>query len=76
MDGSMDKKQSNRNIEFTELEKQLLHEIINTYQGIKIVSRYVKWSVFILFLLVIDFVHLIDAIDDIHIHLKQWFSKD
>nr|WP_082911298.1 hypothetical protein [Bartonella doshiae] len=72
----MDKKQSNRNIEFTELEKQLLHEIINTYQGIKIVSRYVKWSVFILFLLVIDFAHLIDAIDDIHIHLKRWFSKD
>ncbi|GAA5111830.1 hypothetical protein GCM10023261_16270 [Bartonella jaculi] len=76
MGGNMDKKQSDRTTELTESEIQLLHEIINTYQGMKIVTRFVKWGVFIIFLLVIDFAHFIDAIDDIYAHLKQWLSKN
>lgn len=69
----MDRRQSDKNIELTESEKQILHEIINTYQNMKIVFRCMKWVVFVLFLLIVDFAHLIDAIDDIYVHLKQWF---
>ncbi|WP_208435080.1 hypothetical protein [Bartonella phoceensis] len=76
MGGKVDKKRSDKNTEFTESEIQLLHEIINTYQGMKIISRCMKWVVFIIFLVVVDFAHLIDAIDDIYVHLKQWFSKN
>lgn len=44
----MDRKQSDKNIGLTESERQILHEMINAYQNMKIVSRCMKWGVFVL----------------------------
>lgn len=58
--------------ELTEAEKEMLQEIILTYQSVKMMSRFMKWIAFFLFLLILDFARLIDAIENIFAHLKQW----
>ncbi|WP_375622337.1 hypothetical protein [Bartonella sp. TT119HLJHH] len=63
-------------MELTEAEKEILQEIIMTYQRVKMMSRLMKWIAFFLFLLILDFARLMDAIDNIFAHLKQWFSKN
>ncbi|WP_375645800.1 hypothetical protein [Bartonella sp. TT29SHDZB] len=64
-------------MELTEAEKEILQEIIMTYQSVKMMSRLMKWIAFFLFfLLILDFARLMDAIDNIFAHLKQWFSKN
>uniref|UniRef100_UPI0035CFAD9F hypothetical protein n=1 Tax=unclassified Bartonella TaxID=2645622 RepID=UPI0035CFAD9F len=60
----------------TEKEQQLLHEMIETYQGLKMMSRIMKWLLLIIFVFILDFARLIDALDNIFLHLKQWFSKN
>ncbi|CAF27096.1 hypothetical protein BH02850 [Bartonella henselae str. Houston-1] len=50
--------------------------MIITYQSVKVMSSFMKWSAFFLFLLILDFARLIDAIDDVIAHLKQLFSKN
>ncbi|WP_375657815.1 hypothetical protein, partial [Bartonella sp. CL436QHHD] len=62
--------------DLTEKEQQLLHEMIETYQGLKMISRIMKWLLLIIFVFILDFAHLIDALDNIFLHLKQWFSKN
>ncbi|MBB4077389.1 hypothetical protein GGR08_001720 [Bartonella fuyuanensis] len=71
----MVKKSSNKGKDLTETEQQLLHEMIETYQGLKMMSRFVKWIAFILFVFVIDFARLMDALDNIFSHLKKWITK-
>ncbi|WP_409362163.1 hypothetical protein ACRPOS_007040 [Bartonella heixiaziensis] len=71
----MVRKKTERHTELTEAEKEMLQEIIITYQSVKVMSRLMKWIVFFLFLLILDFARLIDAIDNIFAHMKQWFSK-
>lgn len=75
MVGKMVKKSSNKGKDLTETEQQLLHEMIETYQGLKMMSRFVKWIAFILFVFVIDFARLMDALDNIFSHLKKWITK-
>ncbi|WP_429138341.1 hypothetical protein [Bartonella heixiaziensis] len=71
----MVRKKTERHTELTEAEKEMLQEIIITYQSVKVMSRLMKWIVFFLFLLILDFARLIDAIDNIFAHMKQWFSR-
>ncbi len=54
----------------------MLQEMIITYQSVKMMSRLMKWIAFFLFLLILDFARLMDAIDNIFAHLKQWFLKN
>ncbi|MBB4077212.1 hypothetical protein GGR08_001539, partial [Bartonella fuyuanensis] len=61
--------------ELTEGEKEILQEIIMTYKSVKVMSRLMKWIIFFLFLLILDFARLMDAIDDVIAHLKHWFTK-
>ncbi|WP_375613035.1 MULTISPECIES: hypothetical protein [unclassified Bartonella] len=68
----MARKKTQDDIELTESEK----EMIITYQSVKMISRLMKWIAFFLFLLILDFARLMDAIDNIFAHLKQWFSKN
>ncbi|KEC56575.1 hypothetical protein [Bartonella koehlerae] len=68
----MARKKTEQTTELTELEKEILHEIILTYQSVKMMSRFMKWITFFLFLLILDFARLIDAIENIFVHLKQW----
>ncbi|WP_375628327.1 MULTISPECIES: hypothetical protein [unclassified Bartonella] len=68
----MARKKTQDDIELIESEK----EMIITYQSVKMISRLMKWIVFFLFLLILDFARLMDAIDNIFAHLKQWFSKN
>ncbi|WP_354188968.1 hypothetical protein [Bartonella silvatica] len=56
-------------------ERQLLHEMIETYQGLKMMSRIVKWFTFIVFMFVIDFARLMDALESIFSYLKKWITK-
>ncbi len=70
--GNMARKKTQDDIELTESEK----EMIITYQSVKMISRLMKWIAFFLFLLILDFARLMDAIDNIFAHLKQWFSKN
>ncbi|WP_375674305.1 hypothetical protein [Bartonella sp. CL100XZDX] len=64
-------KKTQDDIEITEAEKEILQEIIMTYKSVKVMSRYTKWIVFILFLLILDFARLMDVIDNVCARLKQ-----
>ncbi|WP_375643598.1 MULTISPECIES: hypothetical protein [unclassified Bartonella] len=75
MVGKMVKKRSSKDKDLTETEQQLLHEMIETYQGLKMMSRFMKWIAFIVFMFVIDFARLMDALDNILSHLKRWITK-
>ncbi|GAB5039646.1 hypothetical protein BHOIPH791_00110 [Bartonella henselae] len=76
MGGNMVRKKAEKHTELTEAEKVMLQEMIITYQSVKVMSSFMKWSAFFLFLLILDFARLIDAIDDVIAHLKQLFSKN
>lgn len=76
VDGNMVRKKSEKHIDLTEAEKEMLQEMIITYQSMKMMSRLMKWIAFFLFLLILDFARLMDAIDNIFAHLKQWISKN
>ncbi|WP_273721196.1 MULTISPECIES: hypothetical protein [unclassified Bartonella] len=71
----MARKKTKDDTELTETEKTMLQEMIIAYQSVKMMSRLMKWIVFFLFLLILDFARLIDTIDNIFAHMKQWFSK-
>ncbi len=71
----MVKKRSSKDKDLTETEQQLLHEMIETYQGLKMMSRIMKWIAFILFMFVIDFSRCVDAIENSFLHLKRWITK-
>ncbi|WP_273721295.1 MULTISPECIES: hypothetical protein [unclassified Bartonella] len=71
----MARKKTKDDTELTETEKAMLQEMIIAYQSVKMMSRLMKWIVFFLFLLILDFARLMDAIDNIFAHMKQWFSK-
>ncbi len=71
----MVKKRSSKDKDLTETEQQLLHEMIETYQGLKMMSRIMKWIAFILFMFVIDFSRFVDAIENSFLHLKRWITK-
>ncbi|WP_375644687.1 MULTISPECIES: hypothetical protein [unclassified Bartonella] len=72
----MARKKTQDDIELTEAEKEILQEIIMTYKSVKMMSRLMKWIAFFIFLLVLDFARLMDAIDNIFAHLKQWISNN
>ncbi|WP_375671549.1 hypothetical protein, partial [Bartonella sp. SD1336NMGDW] len=71
----MARKKTQDDIELTEAEKEMLQEMIITYQSVKMMSRLMKWIAFFLFLLILDFARLMDALDNVIAHLKHWFSK-
>ncbi|WP_375675870.1 hypothetical protein [Bartonella sp. CL42QHWL] len=71
MGGNMARKKTQDDTELTEAEKEILQEIIMTYKSVKVMSRYTKWIVFILFLLILDFARLMDVIDNVCARLKQ-----
>ncbi|AGF76237.1 hypothetical protein [Bartonella vinsonii] len=72
----MARRKTEKHIELTEAEKEMLQEMILTYQSVKMMSRLMKWIAFFLFLLILDFARLMDAIDNVFAHLKQWLSKN
>ncbi len=74
--GNMVRKKAEKHTELTEAEKEMLQEMIITYQSVKMMSRLMKWIAFFLFLLILDFARLMDALDNVIAHLKQWFSKN
>lgn len=76
MGGDMIRKKAKKHTELTEAEKEMLQEMIMTYQSMKVMSRLMKWIVFFLFLLILDFARLMDAIDNVIAHMKQWFTKN
>ncbi|EKS44141.1 hypothetical protein BbINS_03642 [Bartonella bacilliformis INS] len=51
MVGKMAKRESNKSksVELMESEKDLLQEMMNTYQGMKLMSRLTRWIVLIIF---------------------------
>ncbi|WP_455475437.1 hypothetical protein [Bartonella sp. B17] len=71
----MARRKTEKVTELTEAEKEMLQEMIVTYQSMKMMSRFMKWIVFIIFLFILEFARLMDAIDNIFAHLKQWISK-
>ncbi|WP_330167551.1 hypothetical protein [Bartonella grahamii] len=75
MVGKMVKKRSTKDKDLTETEQQLLHEMIEAYQGLKMMSRIMKWLAFIIFMFVIDFSRIMDALDNILTHLKRWLTR-
>ncbi|EJF85933.1 hypothetical protein [Candidatus Bartonella washoeensis] len=75
MVGNMTRKENNKDKDLTERKQQLLHEMINTYQGLKMMSRFMKWLAFIIFMFFIDFARLMDALENILSHLKRWLTK-
>ncbi|UNE54369.1 hypothetical protein [Bartonella machadoae] len=72
----MARKNTKKTAALTEAEKEMLQEMIITYQNVKMMSRFMKWIAFFLFLLILDFARIMDAIDNVFAHLKQWFSKN
>ncbi|WP_273723736.1 hypothetical protein [Bartonella sp. AU18XJBT] len=61
----MVRKKTEKQTELTEKEKEILQEIIATYKSVKIMSRYTKWIIFIIFLLALDFSRIVDALASI-----------
>ncbi len=76
MGGNISRKKTEKHIELSDTEKEMLQEMIRTYQSVKMMSRFMKWIAFFIFLLILDFARLMDALDNIFAHLKQWFSKN
>ncbi|WP_375610342.1 MULTISPECIES: hypothetical protein [unclassified Bartonella] len=70
MVGKMVKKRSSKDKDL------ILHEMIETYQGLKMMSRIMKWLLLIIFVFILDIARLIDALDNIFSHLKQCFLKN
>ncbi|WP_375661258.1 hypothetical protein [Bartonella sp. CR127HXZ] len=75
MVGKMVKKRSSKDKGLTEKEQQLLHEMIETYQGLKMMSRIMKLIAFIVFVFIIDFARFMDTLESIFSHLKKWLTK-
>ncbi|EJF84703.1 hypothetical protein MCU_00281 [Bartonella elizabethae Re6043vi] len=75
MIGKMSRKQSNQERDLSETEQRLLHEMIETYQGLKMMSRIMKWIALIVFMCVIDFARFMDALGNSFSHLKKWITK-
>nr|WP_275046216.1 hypothetical protein [Bartonella sp. MM73XJBT.G] len=71
----MSSNQSKRGKDLSETEQRLLHEMIETYQGLKMMSRIMKWIIFIIFIFVMDLSRFIDAIENSFSHLKKWITK-
>nr|WP_273722185.1 MULTISPECIES: hypothetical protein [unclassified Bartonella] len=71
----MSSNQSKRGKDLSETEQRLLHEMIETYQGLKMMSRIMKWIAFIIFIFVMDLSRFIDAIDNSFSHFKKWLTK-
>ncbi|WP_332061018.1 hypothetical protein [Bartonella sp. CB74] len=71
----MVKRKTEKHTELTDAEKEMLQEIIVTYQSVKMMSRFMKWIVLIIVLFILEFARLVDAVDDIFTHLKQWLLK-
>ncbi|WP_375640325.1 MULTISPECIES: hypothetical protein [unclassified Bartonella] len=61
----MTRKKTEKQTELTEKEKEILQEIITTYKSVKMMSRYTKWIIFIIFLLALDFSRIIDVLGSI-----------
>ncbi|WP_375606491.1 MULTISPECIES: hypothetical protein [unclassified Bartonella] len=61
----MARKKTEKQTELTEKEKEVLQEIITTYKSVKMMSRYTKWIIFIIFLLALDFSRIIDVLGSI-----------
>ncbi|WP_208434533.1 hypothetical protein [Bartonella taylorii] len=57
----MGRRKTEKHIDLTEAEKEMLQEIIMTYKSVKVMSRYTKWIVFIILLLALDFSRITDA---------------
>ncbi|GAA4667628.1 hypothetical protein [Bartonella pachyuromydis] len=74
MVGKMPKKPNNTK-QLTETEHQLLHEMIETYQGIKMMSRIMKWIAFIVFMFVVDLSRFMEALENSLSHVKKWITK-
>ncbi|WP_273758943.1 hypothetical protein [Bartonella sp. AU55XJBT] len=72
----MARRKTKDDTELTETEKAMLQEMIIAYQSVKMMSRLMKWIVFFLFLLILAFARLMDALDNIFAHMKQWFLKN
>ncbi|UNE55053.1 hypothetical protein [Bartonella machadoae] len=75
MVGKMNRNPKSEEQRFTERERELLHEMINAYQGVKMMSRFMKWMMFFVFMFILDFARLMDALDNIFTHLKRRISK-
>lgn len=73
--GKMNRNPKSEEHDLTERERELLHEMINAYQGVKMMSRFMKWIMFFVFMFIIDFARLMDALDNIFSHLKRWLTK-
>ncbi len=71
----MVKKRSSKDKDLIEKEQQLLHEMIETYQGLKMMSRIMKLIAFIVFMFIIDFARCVDAIENSFSHLKTLVFK-
>ncbi|WP_375610233.1 MULTISPECIES: hypothetical protein [unclassified Bartonella] len=61
----MARKKTEKQTELTEKEKEVLQEIITTYKSVKMMSRYTKWIIFIIFLLALDFSRIVDVLGSI-----------
>ncbi|WP_332061126.1 hypothetical protein [Bartonella sp. CB74] len=72
----MVKRKTEKHTELTDAEKEMLQEIIVTYQSVKMMSRFMKWIALIIFLFILEFARLMDALDSIFTHLKQWLIKN
>ncbi|WP_019222588.1 hypothetical protein [Bartonella rattaustraliani] len=66
----MARKQNNQEKELTDKEQELLHEMINTYQVVKVMSRFMRWLAFAVLLFVIDLSRMLDALENVILHLK------
>ncbi|WP_175868728.1 hypothetical protein [Bartonella gabonensis] len=75
MVGKMRCKESKKERDLSETEQRLLHEMIETYQGLKMMSRIMKWLAFIVFMFVMDFSRFMDALGNSFSHLKKWITK-
>ncbi|KEG17101.1 hypothetical protein H705_00995 [Bartonella bacilliformis Cond044] len=77
MVGKMAKRESNKSksLELVESEKELLQEMMSIYQGMKLMFRLTRWIVLIVFLLILDLERLMNALNTIFTHLKQWLAK-
>ncbi|EJF90038.1 hypothetical protein [Bartonella melophagi] len=72
----MVRRKTEKHSELTDEEKEMLQEMIITYQSMKMMSRFMKWIAFMIFLIIMDCARFIDAIENIFSHLKKWVTKN
>lgn len=67
----MSQKGKNYLADFSETDAKLMRELLETYQGIKMMSRLIRWTFLVVLVFVVDVANLLDNVGRLFSSLKK-----